>query len=115
MPLENTYWKLTHLGDTPVTASRGQEPHLILNSANRAVGGSGGCNRLAGNYELKGDRLSLGKLISTLMACDEGMETESGFLGALRRVNRWRIAGPELELLDAGGNVVARFEAQARR
>ncbi len=115
VPLENTRWKLTHLGDAPVIASRQQEPYLILNPATRGVGGSGGCNHLGGSYELKGSRLSLGEVISTLMACQEGMETESAFLEALRRVKSWRIAGQELELLNASGKVVARFEAQARR
>jgi heat shock protein HslJ len=115
MPLENTYWMLTHLGNAPVIASRGREPHLILNSANRGVGGSGGCNQLAGNYDLKGERLNLGQVISTLMACGEGMETESAFLEGLRQVNRWRIAGQELELLDAEEDVVARFKARTQR
>jgi heat shock protein HslJ len=112
--LENTYWKLTHLGDTPVTAPRQGEPHLILNSTTRGVGGSGGCNRLAGRYELDGNRLSLGEVISTMMACEAGMETESAFLEALRRVNGWRIAGRQLQLLDTAGQVVARFEAQSK-
>ena len=59
-PLENTYWKLTRLGDAPVTvASQQREPHFILNPESRRVGGSGGCNRLTGSYELHGDQLDL--------------------------------------------------------
>jgi heat shock protein HslJ len=73
--------------------------------------GSGGCNRMTGSYELSGDRLSLGQMAGTLMACTEGMETERAFLDALGRVKGWRIAGQQLELLDAAGNMVARFEA----
>jgi putative lipoprotein len=112
-PLENTYWKLMRLGDAPVTmAPRQREPHLILNSMARRVGGSGGCNHLAGSYEVKGDRLSLGPTTTTLMACTEGMETEKAFLDVLEKVSGWRITGQQLELLDAGGNVVARFEAR---
>jgi putative lipoprotein len=111
--LENTYWKLTHLGDAPVpVASRQAEPHLIINSVARRVGGSGGCNRLTGSYELKGDRLSLGPATTTLMACADGMETEEAFLEALGRVNGWRVAGKQLELLDTSGRVLARFEAR---
>jgi hypothetical protein len=49
------------------------------------------------------------------MACGEGMETESAFLEGLRQVNRWRIAGQELELLDAEEDVVARFKARTQR
>jgi copper homeostasis protein (lipoprotein) len=111
--LENTYWKLTRLGDTAVTvASRQREPHFILHPESRRVGGSGGCNRLAGSYELKGDTLTFGQMAGTRMACLEGMDTEKAFLDALRRVNKWKIAGQHLELFDAAGNLVARFEAR---
>lgn len=110
---ENTYWKLVHLGDAPVSAASGLgEPHLILDSETRRVSGSGGCNRLAGGYELNGDKLGLSKMAGTLMACAEGMETEKAFLEALGRVSRWRMAGQQLELLDAAGKVAARFEAR---
>jgi putative lipoprotein len=88
------------------------EPHLILNSATRQVGGAGGCNRLTGGYELNGGRLSLGRVASTIMACAEGMDTEKAFMDALGRVSGWRIAGQQLELLDSAGNVIARFEAR---
>jgi putative lipoprotein len=111
--LENTYWKLIHLGDAPVTVgSRQSEPHLIINSAARRVSGSGGCNRFTGSFELNGDQLTLRRMVATLMACAEGMVTEKAFLQALGRVSRWRIAGQQLELLDASGNGVARFEAR---
>jgi heat shock protein HslJ len=111
--LENTYWKLMHLGDAPVTvASRQAEPHLIINSLTRRAGGSGGCNRFGGSYELNGDRLSLGPMAATMMACAEGTGTEKAFLEALGRVSGWRITGQQLELLDAAGKVVAPFEAR---
>jgi heat shock protein HslJ len=45
------------------------------------------------------------------MACVQGMETENAFLQALQHVSTWKIAGNQLELLDAAGNLVARFEA----
>ncbi len=112
-PLENTYWKLTHLGDAPVAvAPRQREPHLILNPLTRRVGGSGGCNRLTGSYQLSGDRVSLDSMATTLMACTDGMETEKAFLNALGRVTQWKTAGQQLELLDRSGNTIARFEAR---
>jgi heat shock protein HslJ len=111
--LENTYWKLTHLGDTPVIVPVGQqEPHLTLNSLNGRAGGTGGCNRFGGRYTLNGDRLSFDPMTATLMACPDGMDTENAFLGTLSRVHGWRITGQQLELLDGAGKVVARFEAR---
>jgi len=112
-PLENTYWKLIRLDNGPVTvASQQNEPHFILNSETRRISGSGGCNRLTGSYELNGDRLKFSQMVGTMMACPEAMETERAFLQALGRVNTWKIAGKQLELLDAGGTIVARFEAR---
>jgi heat shock protein HslJ len=112
-PLENTYWKLTRLADTAVTvAAQQQEPHFILNSQSRRVGGSGGCNRLTGSYELNGDNLTFGQMAGTMMACLEGMDTEKAFLKALGQVKKWKIAGQHLELFDAAGKLVARFEAR---
>jgi heat shock protein HslJ len=67
---------------------------------------------LGGSYRLNGDRLSLDSLVTTLMACAEGMETEKAFLDALGQVTTWRIAGQQLELLDGSGKVIARFEAR---
>jgi putative lipoprotein len=111
-PLENTYWKLTSLGGSPiVTASSQREAHLILQPANRRVTGSGGCNRLSGSYQVNGDRISLGRVASTMMACVDGMKSEKDFLKALGRVNRWRISGQRLELLDAAGTPLASFNA----
>lgn len=111
--LENTYWKLTRLRDTPVATAPGQrEPHLIFNSENRRVNGSGGCNHLGGSYELNGDRLSLDSITTTLMACAEGMETEKDFLEALQDVSGWKIAGQQLELVAESGKTIARFEAR---
>jgi heat shock protein HslJ len=76
------------------------------------VGGSGGCNRLTGSYELSGGRLKFGQMAGTMMACLEGGETERAFLDALGRVTGWGMAGQQLELMDASGGVVARFEAR---
>jgi copper homeostasis protein (lipoprotein) len=112
-PLENTYWKLTRLGDMPVTvAPQQREPHFILNPTSRRVGGSGGCNRLTGSYELTGDTLRFGKMAGTMMACVDGMDTEKAFLDALGQVNKWKIKGQHLELFDAADTLVARFEAR---
>jgi heat shock protein HslJ len=41
----------------------------------------------------------------------EGMETETAFLKALQSVDRWKITGQRLELFDATGTLLARFDA----
>jgi heat shock protein HslJ len=47
------------------------------------------------------------------MACATGMDVERDFLSTLDRVRAWRIENKTLDLLDADGRSVARFEAQS--
>ena len=58
------------LTETPVeVAERQREPHLIFAHDQRRISGSGGCNRLTGSFELDGDKLHLGRMAGTMMAC----------------------------------------------
>lgn len=110
--LENTRWRLTQLGAARITvAPQQQAPHFALDALTKRVTGSDGCNRLGGTYKLSDDRLSFSDMTTTMMACAEGVETERAFNEALKRARRWRIAGQRLELLDAAGSPLARFEA----
>jgi heat shock protein HslJ len=107
----NTHWRLVRLKDSPIVgASLQREAYLVLNSASRRVTGSGGCNQISGSYKLKGDQLTFGHMSVTMKACARGMETEKDFLAELGRAAKWKIEGPNLALIDAGGTVVARFE-----
>jgi copper homeostasis protein (lipoprotein) len=111
--LENTSWKLTRLNDNPISAPvKQREAFFLLDPANHRVSGSGGCNRLMGSYELKGDELKFGRMASTMMACPEGMDTEQAFLKSLGQVSKWKISGQSLELSDSDGKVLAQFEAR---
>jgi copper homeostasis protein (lipoprotein) len=115
-PLRGTYWKLVRLSDTPVQAAEKQrEPHLILASDGPRMSGSGGCNRVTGSFELDGDKLRLRRVAGTMMACPAGMEQEQRFLQSIEQVERYRISGSHLEMLDGAGAVIARFEAVALR
>lgn len=114
--LQDTYWKLTQLDGAPVTVGdRQREPHLVLHTEQRRLAGFGGCNRLAGGYQLDGTKLSFGDIAATMMACPTGMDQEQKFTAALKRVTGWRISGQRLELLDSAGQPVAQFEAVALR
>ncbi|HXJ93435.1 MAG TPA: META domain-containing protein [Terriglobia bacterium] len=110
--LENTYWRLTLLGETPVAVASGRrEPNLIFNRQTHRVSGSGGCNQITGSYELRGSHLTFGQMARTLMACSEGMDTEEAFLKALAQTKTWKITAQQLELFDGDGHLRARFEA----
>ena len=111
-PLRGTYWKLVRLGDTPVPAAeKPHEAHLVFAADEPRISGSGGCNRLTGSFELDGDKIRLGQVAGTRMACPAGMDQEQRFLQAFEKVDRYRISGLRLEMLDAAGKPLARFEA----
>ena len=115
-PLRGTYWKLVRLNDAPVRVTEKQrEPHLIFADDESRVSGSGGCNRVTGGFELDGDKLRLRRMAGTMMACVDGMEQEQRFLRSLEKVERYRISGSHLEMLDGAGAAIARFEAVHRR
>ncbi|MBA2591596.1 MAG: META domain-containing protein [Pseudomonadota bacterium] len=110
--IENTYWKLTRLGEQAVmVAERQGEPHLVLRAESHQANGSGGCNRLFGGYRLEGGRISFSGIATTRMSCPAGMEIEGAFLRALAEAETWKISGPDLDLFDGGGEPVARFAA----
>lgn len=110
--LENTYWKLVLLDGKPVAAGeRQREPHFILQQQQQRITGSSGCNRLVGGYTLKDSELAFSRSAGTLMMCPQGMELERAFLVALAATARWRIVADQLDLMDAAGSTLARFEA----
>ena len=113
--LEGTRWVLTRLNGSPVRlAPKQREPMVAFDRTAHRVSGYSGCNQFSSSYERGPDgsgKLLMGGVAGTRMAC-AGPDLETPFLEALGRVQGYRITGPHLELLDAGGAVVARFEAR---
>lgn len=85
------------------------EPWIVLDPRSKRVTGSGGCNRIAGSYEIGNGTLRLGPLMATKMACPL-MDTETAFLRTLDETRRYRILGQTLELIDDAGKVLVRLE-----
>lgn len=113
-PLVNTYWKLVALEGRAVPRTT-QEAYITLQSQGRLVG-SGSCNRLMGNWVQDGEKLQLGRVAATRMACEgESGATEAALLKVLEKTTRWRTTGQRLELLDTQGKVLAVLQAVALR
>lgn len=120
-PLENVYWKLVELRGRAVAAMPGQrqEPHVVLQSATQRLSGFGGCNRLAGRYELDGARLTVVPTppaagSSAAVPC-AGHDLERELMQALVDVRSRRIEARRLSLDDAAARPVAVFEATLLR
>jgi heat shock protein HslJ len=78
----------------------------------QTVGGSTGCNRFTASYTVDGDRLELGRIATTQMACPPPADAvERAYLAALARVARWRADGSELVLLDDDEAELLRYRA----
>lgn len=115
-PLAETHWKPVELRGQPMPPlDDGREAVLIL-AGNGQVSGAAGCNRMFGPWKAEGaDGLRIGPLATTRMGCLATPEVEQRFLAALADARRQRHAGQSLELIDAAGTVIARFQALARR
>lgn len=81
-------------------------PAPSLDFAAGKISGSTGCNRFSAPYELDGDRLTIGAVTTTQMACEAPADTvERRFLAALERVDRWKLDEEELELSGGGAEL----------
>ena len=110
--LQGTRWALTQLNGEPTRIESNQhEPFIVLEPTERRVTGFGGCNRIVGRYEQTGQTIHFTELAMTRMACPS-MKTEDSVQRALTSAATWSIDGAQLKLLDADGNIVARFEAR---
>ena len=66
------------------------------------MSGTGGINRLMGDYRLEGPGLVFGPIATTMMAGPpEQMEHEQQFLADLARVAHWSLEDSQLVLRDA--------------
>ncbi len=113
----NTYWKLAELGDAPALAGDApQEAHLRLMAEGSRATGSTGCNRLIGPFQLERDRLRLGPLATTRMACVDPARArqEQEYLRALEATERVAVVDGRLTLY-AGERELARFTAMYLR
>ena len=105
-------WALTEATGQPVAPTGdAKEAHLLFFPPNR-LGGSTGCNRLNGTFELTGGgQLKFSPLATTRMMCPEpSAATETRFVQALGTVKTYYVTDAALELRD-GTAVVARFRA----
>ena len=110
--LEGAAWRLTELpGQTLPTQAPGDAVTITFESGR--VHGFAGCNRLTGSYSLDGERLVLGILGGTMMACPEpAMSVERAFLGAFSGTLNVSIQGDGLALTPADGGDALRFERE---
>ena len=107
-------WKLVELNGKPAEVYDNQpEPYLLFDPADGGrLSGSDGCNRLIGGYTLTGDRITFGRLGSTMMLCPKGDAQARALADALANATGVSRSGDRLELY-GGKTRLAVFEARA--
>jgi heat shock protein HslJ len=112
--LENTHWKLVEAaGEAVVTPADRSEAYFRLDPMGNRVEGFSGCNRFSGTYKLEGRTLRFAQVAMTMMACSDTRNPEERFSRAINGAAAYKVSGNQLELLDAAGAALARFEARA--
>jgi hypothetical protein len=98
----NDIWVLTRLGDQILKTEDFAKglPVIEFHLADSQIAGHSGCNRLSGSFQTKGDKITIGQLATTRMACSD-MAFEHKFLSMItNRTLRYTINGGHLVLTD---------------
>jgi heat shock protein HslJ len=109
------HWKLSQIGGETVDwkGEKEREPHILLVKEEKRFYGNGGCNYLAGFFDIrKKGTISFTRIGNTKMACLK-METERQLLEALSNADRYFTDGLILELYHKDV-LLARFVAASR-
>jgi heat shock protein HslJ len=110
--LEGTLWQLSGLVEGDAVVSTPLDEKINMKFENGQLTGSGGCNQFFADYTIEGEKLTLGVMGSSKMACgDEIDQREAVFLGALTQAASYRLERATLTLLDANGNALMSFYA----
>jgi heat shock protein HslJ len=97
--IEGPLWRLTRLRGQDEQALAGLPAGITVRFEAGQLQGFDGCNQLVGSYTIAGDRLILGQLAGTMMACPPPvMAFETAFRGAFTGALRFSVADGRLTL-----------------
>jgi len=106
--IDGITWRLTQLpGKDASTLASSSRPLTVRFEGGR-ISGFSGCNRFMGGYALDRDRVTIGPLAGSMMACGEqAMALEKAVQGGLAGAHRFAVAGDSLTLTADSGAVLA--------
>jgi heat shock protein HslJ len=106
--LAGSEWRPVQLGEQAVVDTVSL---FVRFEAEGRVAGHGGCNRFFGSYQITGERISIGPLGATRMACPEPvMDLEMAFFSALEQARGFTRDRARLVLADEQGNTSGVFQ-----
>ncbi len=110
--LEGVSWRLTSLPGSDAKALAALARPAVARFEAGRVWGFSGCNNFTGAYTLDADRVTLGQLAGTMMACPEPASSiENAFRTAFTGTLRYALDGRRLSLTAASGEVLT-FEPE---
>ena len=104
-------WKLTEVNGVAVKTTK---PYIEFDNKTGRFAGDGGCNRIAGRYELSEMQIKFSQAISTRRACIDAelQQVETNFFKGLEKTTNFRIENDVLRFFEADRPVLA-FRADA--
>jgi heat shock protein HslJ len=105
--LEGTTWTLTAYGDAENLQL--VSPGVVLTAyfgTDGKITGESGCNNFSSSFTLNGDQIFIQPIISTQMACANGMEMESNYLVMLNSASSYEILGRNLSITTQDNQVL---------
>jgi heat shock protein HslJ len=104
-PLENTSWMLMAYRKTrPIDGTI-----ITATFKDGQIRGSAGCNSYGGTYQVSGDKIRVGEIALTMMACMEPqgvMEQENVFMGFLSESQTYRLSDGRLVIFGLDGEAL---------
>ncbi len=105
--LAGSEWRPTEIADAPLPDDSGA---FVRFEGDGRLAGHSGCNGFFGSYRLDGDRIEIGPLAATKMACEPAvMERETAFMTALGSARSFQRDGTRLTLRDESGDPLVLF------
>jgi heat shock protein HslJ len=114
--LDGTKWTLVSFGpkgaENPVVS--GSKVTLEFEQPGK-LGGTGGCNGYGADYQVEGNTLAVGAVVSTLMACaDEAVnQQEQQYFRAIQAAGEYQLSGDQLVITYDNGAGVLTFAPQS--
>jgi heat shock protein HslJ len=100
-------WKLVSYGSASNQTPAATDVDTSIEFLDGKLNGNVGCNGFGGDYEIKGDTLSLGPVMSTMMFCEGPVgEQEMGTLAVFQESAKFVLDGNTLTITSADGNSV---------
>jgi|GEM_PF-710727 putative lipoprotein len=108
--MTDTKWVLQTLKGNHFTMPEGVEaPWLRLVKAENRIEGFTGCNHLLGQFSLAGDQVSFPGMGSTKKYCEPTQAIENSYVGALNKVQQFKVVDGVLHLMGETGADLATF------